>query len=316
MAPKIVVITGPTASGKTKLSIELARIYGGEIVGADSMQIYKYMDIGTAKPTEEEKRGIPHHMFDFVSPLESYSVSRYAEDASRAVDDIISRGKLPIIVGGTGLYIDALISGTEFLPDGSGETREKYSAMYDSVGGDEMLKKLSEFDEYSAKKLHSNDKKRIVRAFEVYELTGMTISEHDAMTKTSAPKYDAVKIALSYENRDDLYARINDRVDIMMGLGLEAEVRALYDMGLSDKNTSMQAIGYKEMCEYIAGKCSLSSAVDTIKLRSRRYAKRQLSWLRRYDDVNMIFWGNPPDFDSGIRDSTLFLEKHGIIKPY
>ena len=313
MPQKVLVITGPTASGKTKLGIELAKIYDG----ADSMQIYEHMDIGTAKPTEEEREGIPHHLIGYVSPFENYSVSRYTEDAANVVDDILARNKLPIIVGGTGLYIESLISGRGYLTEGGGsEAREKYSAMYDEVGGDEMLRRLSAFDPVSSEKLHGNDKKRIVRAFEVYELTGKTISSHNEDTKRLPPRYDALKIALSYKNREDLYSRINARVDMMLKAGLLDEVSSLLDMGLDMRYTSMQAIGYKELTSYFEGRCSLEEAVDTIKTESRRYAKRQLSWLRRDSDINWILWDNPPDFESGILDSTNFLGNFGIIKPY
>ena len=316
MPQKVLVITGPTASGKTKLSIELAKLFDGEIVGADSMQIYRFMDVGTAKPSAEERGGIPHHMIDTVSPFENYSVSRYVEDASQAVDDILSRGKLPIITGGTGLYIESLISGRDFLAFGGGSPeRERYAGMYDELGGEEMVARLAVFDKQSAEKLHPNDRKRIVRAFEVYELTGRTISEHNEYTKTLPPKYDAVKIALSYKNRSDLYRRINDRVDIMMATGLEKEVSFLLDMGLNSGHTSMQAIGYKEMTAYFEGKCSLDEAVDIIKTESRRYAKRQLSWLRRYDDIHWIMWDDPPDFEAGVLVSASFLESHGIFRP-
>jgi len=316
MAPKVLVITGPTASGKTKLSIELAKLFNGEIVGADSMQIYKYMDIGTAKPTEDEKQGIFHHVVDCISPFDSYSVSRYIEDASVAVSDILSRGKLPVIVGGTGLYIDSLISGRDFLPDGEGDVREEYSAMYDSLGGDKMLRLLGKFDPQSAEKLHSNDKKRIVRAFEVYKLSGKAISAHNEDTKALPPRYDALKLALSFKNRDVLYDRINRRVDVMVEHGLEDEVRKLFSMGLTSDNTAMQAIGYKEICDYLEGKCTFSDAIEQIKTGSRRYAKRQLSWLRRDDTIKWILWDDVPDFDSGLRDSTEFLQEFGIIKPY
>ena len=315
MPNKVVVITGPTASGKTRLGIALAKIYDGEIVSADSMQIYQHMDIGTAKPTEEEKEGIVHHMMDIVSPFENYSVSRFVSDASKVTDDILSRGKLPIIVGGTGLYIESLLAGRTFMSYSDNGIRQNYSEMYDSLGGEKMLEKLSEFDRYSSEKLHFNDKKRIVRAFEVYAITGKTISQHNAESKTIPPRYDAAKIALTYKNRSDLYSMIDRRVDIMMECGLENEVRSLIDMGLDSRYTSMQAIGYKEMLEYIQGERTLAEVIDIIKMESRRYAKRQLSWLGRYDDLNWIFWDNPPDFDSGLLNSTSFLANMGIIKP-
>ena len=317
MAGKILVITGPTASGKTKLSIALAKLFGGEIVSADSMQIYKYMDIGTAKPDEAEKDGVIHHMMDMVSPFENYSVSRYVDEASKVTDDILSRGKLPIITGGTGLYIDSLISGAGFMPDGrDGGVREKYSRMYDELGGQEMLARLGEFDKKSAEKLHFNDKKRIVRAFEVYHMTGESISDHNERTKAVPPRYDCVKIALSYKNRQSLYDAIDARVDIMVEKGLKSEVEKLLAMGLDRSYTSMQAIGYKEILSYLDGEISFDEAVDIIKMESRRYAKRQLSWLRRQDNVHWILWEDPPNFESGIRDSTQFLENFGIIMPY
>lgn len=316
MADKILVITGPTASGKTALSEILAEKFGGEIVGADSMQIYRHMDIGTAKPTSAEMGDTPHHMIDFLEPYESYSVSRYVQDASAAVDGIISRGKLPIVVGGTGLYIDSLISGLDFLSDGSHSgVRDLYCRMYDSAGGEAMIEKLSEFDRESAEKLHPNDKKRVVRAFEVYHITGRTISEHNRDTRLRPKKYDALKIALSFKNREDLYSRIDSRVDNMMRLGLEAEAAALLDGGVPPSATAMQAIGYKEMVRYFSGEIDLEEAVRTIKTESRRYAKRQLSWLRRDQNTKWILWDNPPDFESGVRFSTEFLDEFGIIKP-
>ncbi len=314
MPPKVIVVTGPTATGKTKFSVALAKLLGGEVVGADSMQIYKHMDIGTAKPTPEETDGVPHHMIDIVSPFESYSVSRYVEDATKCVDGILARGRIPIIAGGTGLYIDSLVSGRDFaVQSESTGLREELSATYDEIGGEAMLKLLSEVDPESAEKLHANDKKRIVRALEVFKATGKPISLHNLETQAIPPRYDVSKIALTFEDRADLYERINLRVDVMMELGLENEVQALLDMGLNSSHTAMQAIGYKEMARKILGEYTLSEAVDSIKTESRRYSKRQLSWLGRDKNIFWIRWEKEPDFGKGLRDSTIFLEKTGII---
>jgi len=293
----IVVITGPTATGKTLLGVLIAKAAGGEVVSADSMQIYKYMDIGTAKPTSDEKRGVPHHMLDIVPPWEAYSAARYITDAARCVDDILGRGKLPILVGGTGLYIDSLLSGRVFSAKGDDTLRRELESEYDDIGGDVMLRRLAGFDPESAEKLHANDKKRIVRAIEVFETSGKTISQHDRETKALPPRYDAIKIALTFSDRAELYTRIDKRVDDMMRKGLEGEVRSLLDMGVSPGATSMQAIGYKEMTGAILGEISIGDAVDRIKMESRRYAKRQLTWLRRDDSVKWVAWDSSPDIE-------------------
>jgi tRNA dimethylallyltransferase len=311
MLSKIVVITGPTATGKTALGIALAKKTGGEIVSADSMQIYKSMDIGTAKPDAADMAGVRHHMINIVSPFENYSVARFVRDASACVDEIIGRGKLPIVTGGTGLYIDSLIAGREFSAESSDHIRRELSARYDKLGGDCMLNELRTVDRESADKLHSNDKKRIVRALEIYMTTGMTISQHNAMTKKLPPRYDACKIALSYSDREDLYDHINGRVDIMMQKGLLDEVRKLLDMGLTRRHTAMQAIGYKEIAGVILDNEDIDDAVEQVKLESRHYAKRQLSWLRRDQSVRWIMWEKEPDFDNGLQISTKYLEDVG-----
>lgn len=307
MPPTVLVVTGPTATGKTALGIRLAQALNGEVVSADSMQIYKYMDIGTAKPSAEETEGIPHHMIDCVSPFESYSAAMYVKDASACCDDILSRGKLPIIVGGTGLYIESLLAGRDFALRGDETVRSRLSDEYDHAGGDDMLKRLCQCDPETASRLHANDKKRIVRALEIYEVTGISMSEHDRRSRLIPPRYNAVKIALSFENRDDLYSRIDLRVDKMMEAGLENEVRALLDMGLSQSHTSMQAIGYKELISAVCGDSSLQQAVDKIKQESRRYAKRQLSWLRRDHCIKWILWKKVPNIDDALQRSTAFL---------
>ena len=226
MAEKIIVVAGPTASGKTRLGIALAQELGGEIVSADSMQIYRRMDIGTAKATAAEQAAVPHHMIDVAEPWENYSVARYVEEASRCCEDIISRGKLPVVVGGTGLYIDSLISGRDFAAnDGDEKLREELLAEYDRVGGEEMLRRLREFDPERAAKLPAGDKRRIVRAIEIYKLTGMTITKHDARTRAMPTRYDAAQIILGYADRAALYARIDRRVDEMVAEGLFEEVQ-------------------------------------------------------------------------------------------
>lgn len=282
MAEKILVVTGPTATGKTTLSVELAKKLGGEIVSADSMQIYRGMDIGTAKVTKAEMQNIPHHMIDIADPSEDYSVSRYVEEADAAVRGILSRGRLPIVAGGTNLYIDSLIAGLDFAEKAEDAAlRESLNKQYDDIGGEAMLEHLRGFDPERAAKLHPADKRRIVRAVEIYILTGETITRHDEETKKRPKRYDAVKIALTFADRAVLYDRINARVDKMVSDGLFDEVKGLLDSGLSPACTSMQAIGYKEPAAYFRGEMSKDAAIELIKLSSRRYAKRQLTWLRR-----------------------------------
>ena len=298
---KLIVITGPTATGKSILGAALAKAVGGEVVSADSMQIYKHMDIGTAKPTEQEKLGVPHHMLDVIPPWEDYSAARYVAEASGCIDDILKRGKQPVLAGGTGLYIDSLISGLEFSARGDAARRREIEEDYDERGGEAMLEKLRRFDPESAAKLNAKDKKRIVRAIEVYETTGVTISEHDHATKLTPPRYDAVKYALTFAGRDTLYARIDARIDTMIRQGLEAEVRSLLDMGVPPGSTAMQAIGYKEMADAINGCCDMAAAVERIKQESRRYAKRQLTWLRRDSGVNWVTWSEAPEIESTVQ---------------
>ena len=313
MQPKLVVITGPTASGKTALGVALARRLGGEVVSADSMQIYRGMDIGTAKPTPEEMQGVPHHMIDIADPTENYSVSRYAAEAAACVDDILARGKLPVVVGGTGLYIDSLIAGRTFA-DGTADTalRQELSERYDEIGGEGLLGELRKVDPERAAKLHPADKKRIVRAMEVYILTGKTITQHDAETRAVPPRYDAAKIALDFAVRQDLYDRIDRRVDIMVQQGLFDEVRALLAAGVPADCTAMQAIGYKEAVAAVQGKAAPQDAVAAIQLASRRYAKRQLTWLRRDQDLFWLRHEKTPDMDRACRLSTQFLSARGI----
>lgn len=313
MQPKLVVITGPTASGKTALGVALAQRLGGEVVSADSMQIYRGMDIGTAKPTPEEMQGVPHHMIDIADPAENYSVSRYAKEAAACVDDILARGKLPIVVGGTGLYIDSLIAGRTFA-DGTADTalRQELSERYDEIGGEGLLGELRKVDPERAAKLHPADKKRIVRAMEVYILTGKTITQHDAETRAVPPRYDAAKIALDFAVRQDLYDRIDRRVDIMVQQGLFDEVRALLAAGVPADCTAMQAIGYKELVRALDAGGDLAPAVEEIKRRSRQYAKRQLTWFRRKEDTKWILLDKMQDFSSVVQISTDYLREKGL----
>ena len=301
MAEKILVITGPTATGKTALSVELAKKLGGEVVSADSMQIYRGMDIGTAKVTKAEMQGVPHHMIDIAEPSEDYSVSRYVREADAVVRDILSRGKLPIVAGGTNLYIDSFIAGLDFADKAEDAAlRESLNKQYDDIGGEAMLEYLRSFDPERAAKLHPADKRRIVRAVEIYTLTGETITHHDEETKKHPKRYDAVKIALTFAERAVLYGRINTRVDKMVADGLFDEVKGLLDAGLSPDCTAMQAIGYKEPAAYFRGEMSKDEAIELIKLSSRRYAKRQLTWLRRDGSVQWHEWPAEPDFSEAL----------------
>jgi len=308
--PKILVIAGPTATGKTTLGIEVAKAADGEVVSADSMQVYKYMDIGTAKPTPEEKLSVPHHMIDIVEPWEDYSVARYVREAQVVVDDILHRGKLPIIVGGSGLYIDSLLSERTFTPRGDKGLRKSLESRYDNLGGEKMLEELRKIDPPCADKLHPNDKKRIVRALEAFSASaGKTISQHDEETKNHLPKYDLVKFVLTYKDRAVLYEKINRRVDEMILNGLENEVASLINMGVSQSCTSLQAIGYKQLLDFLNGNEPLSSAIDKIKMESRRLAKRQLTWFRRDASATWHAWDEHPDFAGATKQITGVLDE-------
>ena len=297
MPPKVFVVAGPTATGKTALGIALAKEANGEIVSADSMQIYRRMDIGTAKATKEEQAAVRHHMIDVAEPWEDYSVARYVEEAARCCEDILRRGKRPILVGGTGLYIDSLLSGRDFAPRGDRDEalRERLSAEYDALGGEALLQRLRDVDPERAEKLHLKDKRRIVRALEIYQLTGETATEHDKRTQALPKRYEARKVTLDFEDRAALYARIDRRVDLMLEKGLFREVEDLLAEGLPSDCTAMQAIGYKEAVQALRGEISREQAADSIKQNSRRYAKRQMTWFKRYEDALPIRWGTEPD---------------------
>ena len=313
MLPKILVVSGPTASGKTALAVELALAHNGEVVSADSMQIYRRMDIGTAKPTRAEMRGVPHHMLDVADPEEDFSVARYVELAARCVDDILARGKLPIVAGGTGLYIDSLLSGRTFARfDPDSPLRRELEEELARRGGAALLEELARVDPDTAARLHPNDGKRIVRALEVYRSTGTTLTAHNAMTRSLPPRYSALTLTLAFQRREDMWDRIDRRVDRMMVDGLAEEVRALLDSGVPDRCTAMQAIGYKEMAAALRGDGDTARAAEEIKLRSRQYAKRQLTWFRRNPEARWILWDRDPDFAAALQASTKYLSDFGI----
>ena len=314
MPPKILVICGPTASGKTALAVELARRHRGEVVSADSMQIYRRMDIGTAKPTQAEMRGVPHHMLDVADPEEDFSVARYVDMAAKCVDDILSRGRLPILAGGTGLYIDSLLSGRTFAPfQPDSPLRGELEEQLRREGGAAMLARLAQVDPDSAARLHPNDEKRIVRALEVYQSTGKTITQHNLETQAIPPRYDALTLALAFERREDMWSRIDRRVDQMMDQGLVAEVQGLLDSGVPAKCTAMQAIGYKEMAAALLSGGDVRAAAEEIQLRSRQYAKRQLTWFKRNKAARWLLWGREPDFAAALQTSTEYMEEFGLV---
>ena len=294
---RVLVITGPTATGKTALGVELALRLGGEVLSADSMQVYRGMDIGTAKVTAVEARGVPHHLVDLAEPGESFSVSRWVEKAAEVGDSLLKSGKIPIIVGGTSLYIDSLLSGRDFAAaeEGDAALRRRLSADYDAAGGAAFRERLRQVDPERAEKLHPSDKKRLVRALEVYLLTGETITAHDARTKALPPRWDSLRVALDFRDRAELYARIDRRVERMAAEGLFGEVEALLRAGLGPGHTAMQAIGYKEPAAYFRGECTRAQALEAIQRESRRYAKRQLTWLRRDRGLHWIIWEGEPD---------------------
>ena len=300
--PFVIVIAGPTASGKTALGIELALRFGGEIVSADSMQIYRGMDIGTAKATPAEQAAVAHHMIDIADPGEDYSVARYVEDAAAVCSSLIAAGKVPVITGGTGLYIDSLLSGRDFgARDEDLSLRAELNEKFTLLGGEEMLRELSSFDPDRAAVLHPADRKRIIRAFEVYLLSGETITEHDRKTKLIPPRYDSFFIIPGYRERSLLYKRIDDRVDAMVSAGLFEEVEGLLSSGVPENATSMQAIGYKEAVLALRGEVCREEAVEMIKQASRRYAKRQLTWFARRTEALRLYNDDPGGPEEAIR---------------
>ncbi len=288
---KVIAVTGPTASGKTALSVELAKRLNGEIISCDSMQIYKKMDIGTAKATKEEMQGVVHHLIDIISPCDSFSCADYTELAVKTADDILSRGKTPIFCGGTGLYLDSVLTATK-LSDAPCDSalRESLSML----SPEELHKKLSSLDPISAESIHPNNVKRVIRAIEICLLTGKTKTEWDALSRTEGRRYNDTVIALDFKDRALLYKRIDRRVDIMLENGLADEVKSL-DCPEFRTSTASQAIGYKEILRYLDGLTDIDTAIEEIKQGSRNYAKRQLTWFRKNKNVHWIYPDEAPN---------------------
>lgn len=309
---KVVTVVGPTASGKTKLSVELAKRYNGEIISADSMQIYRGMSIATAKPDAEERQGIPHHLMDFLPADSTYSVAMFAEDAKKCIYDISGRGKLPIIAGGTGLYVDSLLNNIQF----SDAVRdEKLSQLlwdeYNANGAEPLLEQLAEFDPDSAKRLSKEQNpKRIIRAIEFYRSTGSTITEQINNSKLIPSPFQPIKIGLNFRDREKLYDRINLRVDLMLEQGLLEEAKQVLTSSLSF--TSVKAIGYKELAPYINNEDTLENCVEKLKRETRRYAKRQLTWFRRDQEINWLY---VDDYDSfnGLLSAAVSIIDKGLL---
>lgn len=297
---RMICIVGPTATGKTRLSVALAQTLDGEVVSFDSMQVYRGMTIGTAAPTPEEMAGVPHHMIGVIDPRENFSVSRYCELADPIVQDILRRGKTVVLVGGTGLYIDSLIAGRAFAPQPQDGLRAALEREADERGMDTMLDRLRAVDPETAATLHTSNRKRVLRALEVYEQTGLPISEHNRRTQALPPRYDPLWIGLDYENRQTLWQRITQRVDGMLEAGLREELAALVALGLPRDSTALQAIGYKELLNDPA------TAREQIVLRSRQYAKRQRTWFRRNPKVHWLF-ADHKNFEEIFSDSRQLL---------
>ena len=312
MENRLICICGPTASGKTALSVALAKQLHTEIISADSMQIYRGMDIGTAKPTAEERQGVPHHLLDICAPGEPFSVARYVELADAAAQDVLSRGMIPIVAGGTGLYMDALIECSTFSGDETDlSVREKYQRMAAEQGNEAVHACLAKVDPEGAGRLHPNNLKRVIRALEVYEQTGMTIDAFNRLHKRPAPKYAALKIGICPAERQTLYDRIDLRVDQMLADGLLEETKRLLDSGAL-AGTAAQAIGYKELLGYLQGDAPLADCVALLKQRSRNYAKRQLTWLKRDDNIHWIYYNNGEELPAILQEATEYLQKHGV----
>ena len=283
----IICLAGPTASGKTALAVQLAKEFNGEVVSCDSMYVYKRMNIGTAKPTAEEMDGVVHHMIDVAEPDQDFSVSKYCDMAAPIVDDIVARGKTAIIAGGTGLYMDSLIKGNDFADFPSTGYRQTLERRIEEEGVEPLLQQLYLVDPESAEHSMSNPR-RIIRALEVYYETGITITEHNRRTKEIPPRYQPLWLGLDFTQRSDLYDRINKRVDIMLEMGLISEIKELLASGIPEKATAMQAIGYKEFIAALKGQCTIEEAADQVRMFSRRYGKRQLTWFRRNKDIHWI----------------------------
>ena len=305
--PLAVALVGPTASGKSSLAVKIAKHLTGEVVSADSMQIYKHMDIATAKVTAEEMQGVPHHLIDFVEPWESFSVAEYKALALSCIGDIVKRGKLPVLAGGTGFYVDTVINNTSFLDYEKTDIRKKLLLRAESEGIEALWNELSKVDKESAEKIHKNDLKRIVRALELYSATGKTMTEQRRLSHLEESGYSFCLIGLTAENRQFLYDRIDRRVDLMLKNGLLEEAKSFFE--LEHSQTAKQAIGYKELKPYFDGVLTLEEATENLKRETRRYAKRQLSWFRRNENINWLYI----DKES---EGTLFIKSLEIIENF
>jgi tRNA dimethylallyltransferase len=298
--PKLLALIGPTAVGKTALSLELAQRFQCEIISADSMQVYRGMNIGTAKATVEERALVPHHLIDILNPDEKYTVTEFQEHVGHLIPNINDRGHLPFLVGGTGLYVQSVLYGYEFSEGGSDDHfRGKWSAFAEKHGGEALLQELHRYDPESAERLHPNNVRRIIRAMEIYHLTGKTMSEHLQSQRRESP-YDYILIGLT-RDRQQLYERVNRRVDAMIVEGLVDEVRGLLDAGYSSDLPAMQGLGYREICSYLEGQMSLGEAVEQLKQNTRRYAKRQWTWFRRMEDIHWLDLTDPASYDKHVR---------------
>jgi len=306
---KLITVVGPTASGKTRLGVELAKRYGGEVISADSMQIYKGMQIATAKPTVEEMQGIPHHLMDFLEPNQTYSVAMFVDDAKKCIEDISSRGKIPVIVGGTGLYVDSLLNNISFH-ESQRDTglSEKLRELYYTEGVDYLLDMLRKFDGESAERLETEkNPKRIIRAIEFYKTTGITITEQNKNSKNEERPYSAIKLGLNFEDRQKLYDRINKRVDLMVEAGLVSEAKRVFNSKLSF--TSVKAIGYKELFPYLKGELPLEECIEKLKQETRRYAKRQITWFKRDKEINWLYPDKAESFEQLFEQAVQITDK-------
>ncbi|MBQ8183954.1 MAG: tRNA (adenosine(37)-N6)-dimethylallyltransferase MiaA [Clostridia bacterium] len=308
MKRKAIVVVGPTASGKTSLGIHICKKFNGEVISADSMQIYKGLEISTAKPTPDETDGIKHHLIDFLDVMDNYSVSSYCKDANCVFDDIISRGKLPVIVGGTGLYIDSFLTNTEFIDSAnSEEIRNELKSQLEKFGCEYMHNKLMVIDPVAAEKIHPNNTVRVLRALEVYKTTGVTITQQNLDSHKVESDIEPLYIGISYNDREKLYERINRRVDVMLSKGLLNEAKAFFDSNPS--KTAFNSIGCKELKPYFDNEKTLDECIEQLKRSTRRYAKRQLTWFKRNNDINWVY----PDLCD---NDVLFDDVDSLIKKF
>ncbi|MBR5544020.1 MAG: tRNA (adenosine(37)-N6)-dimethylallyltransferase MiaA [Clostridia bacterium] len=308
----VIAVVGPTASGKTSLSIEIAKRFNGQVVSADSMQIYEKMNIATAKPTEDEMQGVPHHLIGFQPIDKKFSVAEYVDLANECIEKIHNAGDLPVVAGGTGLYVDSLLQNIQFSKENNTEIRDELTALFDEKGAEYMLNWLNEIDPETASRLHLNDKSRIIRALEIYKLTGKTLTEQKALSRLEETPYDVLYIGINYRDRNVLYDRINLRVDLMLQNGLLEEAEEFYNIP-ADK-TACQAIGYKELAPYFRGDATLEDCVEKLKLETRHYAKRQLTWFRKNENVNWVY---PDDYENtGDMYSDVFSMINNFLRRY